>query len=47
MGREAGTSHALAVLIEVDDGPDQIDFGGSIHLAIADGDRIEARRSRI
>ena len=47
MRRETRASHALAVLIEVDDGPDRIDFGGSIHLAIADGDRVEARRSRI
>ena len=47
MGREAGTSHALAVLIEVDDGPDRIDFGGSIHLAIAGPERVESRRSRI
>jgi nicotinamide-nucleotide amidase len=44
---ETGASHALAVLIEVDDGPDRIDFGGSIHLAITDGERIESRRSRI
>jgi nicotinamide-nucleotide amidase len=45
--RKTGASHALAVLIEVDDGPDRIDFGGSIHLAIADGDRVESRRARI
>ncbi len=44
---ETGVSHALAVLIEVDDGPDRIDFGGSIYLAITDGDRVESRRSRI
>ena len=44
---ETGASHALAVLIEVDDGPDRIDFGGSIHLAIASADRVESRRSRI
>ncbi len=44
---ETGVSHALAVLIEVDDGPDRIDFGGSIHLAITDGNRVESRRSRI
>jgi nicotinamide-nucleotide amidase len=44
---ETGASHALAVLIEVDDGPDRIDFGGSIHLAIAAEDGIESRRSRI
>src|SRR5271165_3640960 len=44
---ETGATHALAVLIEVDDGPDRIDFGGSIHLAIAAEDGIESRRSRI
>ncbi len=47
MRAETGASHALAVLIEVDDGPDRIDFGGSIHLAITDGENIESRRSRI
>jgi len=44
---ETGATHALAVLIEVDDGPDRIDFGGSIHLAIAGPERVESRRSRI
>ena len=44
---ETGATHALAVLIEVDDGPDRIDFGGSIHLAIASDDGTESRRSRI
>jgi competence/damage-inducible protein CinA-like protein len=44
---ETGATHALAVLVEVDDGPDRIDFGGSIHLAIAAADRVEFRRSRI
>ena len=44
---ETGASHALAVLIEIDDGPDRIDFGGSIHLAIAAPDGVESRRSRI
>jgi nicotinamide-nucleotide amidase len=47
MRQETGASHALAVLIEVDDGPDRIDFGGSIHLAIAAEEGIESRRSRI
>ncbi|MGH7085500.1 MAG: CinA family protein, partial [Acetobacteraceae bacterium] len=45
--RETGASHALAVLIAVDDGPDRIDFGGSIHLAIAAPEGRAARRSRI
>ncbi len=44
---ETGATHALAVLIEVDDGPDRIDFGGSIHLAIAGEEGVESRRSRI
>jgi nicotinamide-nucleotide amidase len=47
MRQETGASHALAVLIEVDDGPDRIDFGGSIHLAIAAEEGVEFRRSRI
>jgi nicotinamide-nucleotide amidase len=45
--QETGASHALAVLIEIDDGPDRIDFGGSIHLAIAAAEGVESRRSRI
>jgi nicotinamide-nucleotide amidase len=44
---ESGASHALSVLVDVDDGPDRIDFGGSIHLAIAGPERVESRRSRI
>jgi nicotinamide-nucleotide amidase len=47
MQDETGASHELAVLIEVDDGPDRIDFGGSIHLAIASQSGVESRRSRI
>jgi nicotinamide-nucleotide amidase len=42
-----GASHALAVLIELDDGPDRIDFGGTIWIAIATAERVEFRRSRI
>jgi nicotinamide-nucleotide amidase len=45
--RQSGASHALAVLIDLDDGPDRIDFGGTICLAIATGDAVESRRSRI
>jgi nicotinamide-nucleotide amidase len=44
---ETGATHALAVLIEVDDGPDRIDFGGSIYIAIASEVGVESRRSRI
>ena len=35
------------MLIEVDDGPNRIDFGGSIYLAIAAEEGVESRRSRI
>jgi nicotinamide-nucleotide amidase len=45
--RQSGASHALAVLIDVDDGPDRIDFGGSICIAIATEDDVASRRSRI
>ncbi|HKC98993.1 MAG TPA: CinA family nicotinamide mononucleotide deamidase-related protein [Methylomirabilota bacterium] len=45
--RRTGASHALAVLVALDDGPDRIDFGGTICLAIASADGVESRRSRI
>src|SRR6185295_7617126 len=49
--RASGASHALAVLIDLDTGPDRIDFGGTICIAIAtegpNGGAIESRRSRI
>jgi nicotinamide-nucleotide amidase len=45
---ESGASHALAVLIDLDDGPDRIDFGGTICIGIAsEGEETESRRSRI
>jgi competence/damage-inducible protein CinA-like protein len=45
--RRTGATHALAVLIDLDDGPDRIDFGGTICLAIATPDGAESRTSRI
>jgi nicotinamide-nucleotide amidase len=45
--QSSGATHALAVLIDVDDGPDRIEFGGSVCLAIAGPDRVASRRSRI
>jgi nicotinamide-nucleotide amidase len=44
---QTGATHALAVLIELDDGADRIDFGGTIWIGIATADRMEFRRSRI
>jgi len=45
--RQTGATHALAVLIDLDDGPDRIEFGGTICLAIATEDGAASRRSRI
>jgi nicotinamide-nucleotide amidase len=45
--RQTGATHALAVLIDVDDGPDRIEFGGTICLAIATESDVASRRSRI
>jgi nicotinamide-nucleotide amidase len=43
----AGATHALAVLIDLDEGPDRIDFGGTIWIAIATAEDVAFRRSRI
>lgn len=40
-------THALAVLVELDDGADRMDFGGTICLAIATEQQVVVRRSRI
>jgi competence/damage-inducible protein CinA-like protein len=45
--RQSGATHALAVLIDLDDGPDRIEFGGTICLAIAVEGDVASRRSRI
>lgn len=44
---QTGATHALAVLVELDDGADRIDLGGTIWIGIATADRFEFRRSRI
>ena len=45
--RQTGATHALAVLIDLDDGADRIEFGGTVCLAIATADDVASRRSRI
>jgi nicotinamide-nucleotide amidase len=45
--RQAGSSHALAVLIAVDQGADRIDLGGSINIGIATEAETVTRRARI
>ncbi len=42
-----GATHALAVLVDLDEGTDRIDFGASVCLAIASGHDAVSRRSRI
>jgi len=44
---QTGTSHALAVLIDLDDGPDRIEFGGTLCLAIATEQDAASRKARI
>jgi nicotinamide-nucleotide amidase len=44
---QTGATHALAVLIELDEGGDRIDFSGTISIAIATKTRIAFRRCRI
>ncbi len=41
------TTHALAVLIDVDEGADKLEFGGTICLTIATGGNVASRRSRV
>jgi nicotinamide-nucleotide amidase len=45
--RHTSATHALAVLIDLDQGTDRIEFGGTICLAIATEQEVAARRSRI
>jgi nicotinamide-nucleotide amidase len=45
--KQTGASHALAVLVELDDGADRIDFGANILIGIANGQETVARRARI
>jgi nicotinamide-nucleotide amidase len=44
---QTGTSHTLAVLVDLDDGPDRIEFGGTICLAIATAGDVASRKARI
>jgi nicotinamide-nucleotide amidase len=45
--RTTGSSHALSVLVDLDEGGDRIDFGATVCLAIAAGDEVVSRRSRV
>ncbi|HVM82178.1 MAG TPA: hypothetical protein VMU06_24360, partial [Stellaceae bacterium] len=43
----SGASHALAVLVDLDQGADRIDFGATICIGIATERETAVRRSRI
>jgi nicotinamide-nucleotide amidase len=43
----AGATHGLAVLIELDEGADRIEFGGTIHVGIATQGGAVSRRARM
>ena len=45
--QQAGVTHALAVLVDMDPGPDRNDLGGTISLAVAAAHAAVTRRSRI
>jgi nicotinamide-nucleotide amidase len=45
--RATGATHALAVLIDLDEGADRLEFAGTICLAIASEREVSSRRSRI
>ncbi|MGZ3342704.1 MAG: CinA family nicotinamide mononucleotide deamidase-related protein [Reyranella sp.] len=45
--KESGASHALALLIELDEGADRPDFGGTICVGIADDKATVSRQARL
>jgi len=45
--RQTSSTHALAVLIDLDEGADRIEFGGTVCLAISTDQDVASRRSRI
>ena len=45
--QQAGATHTLAVLVDVDEGPDRNDLGGTICVAVATAQGVATRRSRI
>jgi nicotinamide-nucleotide amidase len=45
--QQADATHALAVLVDVDEGPDRNDLGGTICLAVSTAQGIATRHSRI
>ncbi len=44
---QAGATHALAVIVALEDGEDRIDLGGTVCIAVATADDVASRRSRL
>jgi len=44
---QTGSTHALAVLIDLDEGADRVEFAGTVCLAMATAQEAASRRSRI
>lgn len=44
---ESGASHALAVLVDLDEGEDRMEFGGTVCVGIASGDENAVRQARL
>lgn len=45
--QQTGATHALAVLVDIEDGTDRIDLGGTLCLAIATAHDVATRQSRM
>ncbi len=45
--QESGASHALAVAVQLDEGPDRPDFGGAVTVGIADARGTVSRQARL
>jgi nicotinamide-nucleotide amidase len=45
--RHTAATHALAVLVDLDEGPDRLEFAGTVCLAIVAGEDVATRHSRL
>lgn len=44
---QSDATHALAIIVDLDEGADRIDLGGAIHIGIATATEVSSRRARI
>jgi nicotinamide-nucleotide amidase len=45
--QQTGATHALAVLVDIEDGADRMDLSGTICIAVATAAEVTSRRSRL